>query len=242
MANTTEIRKASERGNADHGWLKSRHSFSFASYYDPEHMGFSDLLVINDDHVAAGGGFDTHAHRDMEIVSYVLQGSLRHKDTLGTGSVIRKGDVQLMSAGKGVAHSEYNASSTSPVHFLQIWLMPNRKGIEPSYQQQYFPPEEKRGNLRLIISPDGYNGSLSINQDVRVYAGLFHGPEGTTLNLPLSRYAYVHVANGAISVNGHRLKAGDGLKIRHTQVLEFNHGEQAEVLVFDLRPHERPGM
>lgn len=242
MANTIEFRKASERGNADHGWLKSRHSFSFASYYDPEHMGFSDLLVINDDHVAAGGGFDTHAHRDMEIFSYVLQGSLKHKDTLGTGSVIRKGDVQLMSAGSGVAHSEYNASSTAPVHFLQIWLVPNRKSIEPSYQQQYFPPEEKRGSLRLIISPDGHDGSLSIHQDVRVYAGLFHGTERATLDLPISRYAYVHVANGSISVNGHRLKAGDGLKIRHTQLLEFNHGEEAEVLVFDLRPQERPRM
>ncbi|MWV11711.1 quercetin 2,3-dioxygenase [Pseudomonas sp. R-28-1W-6] len=242
MTNTTEIRKASERGGADHGWLKSRHSFSFASYYDPEHMGFSDLLVINDDHVAAGGGFDTHAHRDMEIFSYVLQGSLEHKDTLGTGSVIRKGDVQLMSAGTGVAHSEYNASSTAPVHFLQIWVVPNAKGIEPRYQQQHFSTEEKRGSLRLVLSPDGQDGSLSINQDVRVYAGLFDGAERATLSLPIARHAYVHVASGSLSVNGQRLKAGDGLKIRHAQTLEFNHGEEAEVLVFDLRPQEQPKM
>ena len=236
----TEIRKASERGFADHGWLKSRHSFSFASYYDPEQVGFSDLLVINDDRVAAGGGFGKHPHRDMEIFSYVLDGALAHKDSLGTGSVIRPGDVQLMSAGTGVAHSEYNASATAPVHFLQIWVVPAKKGIAPRYQQQHFSAEEKRGQLRLVLSPDGANGSLTINQDARVYAGLFDGAERAALPLPVGRHAYVHVAAGSLSVNGQRLQEGDGLKVRQADKLEFSHGEKAEVLVFDLRPGERP--
>jgi hypothetical protein len=234
----TELRKASERGLADHGWLKSRHTFSFASYYDPEQMGFSDLLVINDDRVAAGGGFGKHPHRDMEIFSYVLDGALEHKDSLGTGSVIRPGDVQLMSAGTGVSHSEYNASTTAPVHFLQIWIVPAKKGIDP----RYFSAEEKRGQLRLVMSPDGANGSLTINQDARVYAGLFNGTERAAQSLPVGRYAYVHVATGSLSVNGQRLKEGDGLRIRQADTLEFSHGEKAEVLVFDLRPGERPIM
>jgi hypothetical protein len=238
----TELRKASERGLADHGWLKSRHTFSFASYYDPEQMGFSDLLVINDDRVAAGGGFGKHPHRDMEIFSYVLDGALEHKDSLGTGSVIRPGDVQLMSAGTGVSHSEYNASTTAPVHFLQIWIVPAKKGIAPRYQQQHFSAEEKRGQLRLVLSPDGANGSLTINQDARVYAGLFNGTERAALSLPVGRHAYVHVATGSLSVNGQRLKEGDGLRIRQADTLEFSHGEKAEVLVFDLRPGERPIM
>lgn len=238
----TELRKASERGLADHGWLKSRHTFSFASYYDPEQMGFSDLLVINDDRVAAGGGFGKHPHRDMEIFSYVLDGALEHKDSLGTGSVIRPGDVQLMSAGTGVSHSEYNASTTAPVHFLQIWIVPAKKGIAPRYQQQHFSAEEKRGQLRLVMSPDGANGSLAINQDARVYAGLFNGTERAALSLPVGRHAYVHVATGSLSVNGQRLKEGDGLRIRQADTLEFSHGEKAEVLVFDLRPGERPIM
>jgi hypothetical protein len=238
----TELRKASERGLADHGWLKSRHTFSFASYYDPEQMGFSDLLVINDDRVAAGGGFGKHPHRDMEIFSYVLDGALEHKDSLGTGSVIRPGDVQLMSAGTGVSHSEYNASTTAPVHFLQIWIVPAKKGIDPRYQQQHFSAEEKRGQLRLVMSPDGANGSLTINQDARVYAGLFNGTERAAQSLPVGRYAYVHVATGSLSVNGQRLKEGDGLRIRQADTLEFSHGEKAEVLVFDLRPGERPIM
>jgi redox-sensitive bicupin YhaK (pirin superfamily) len=238
----TELRKASERGLADHGWLKSRHTFSFASYYDPEQMGFSDLLVINDDRVAAGGGFGKHPHRDMEIFSYVLDGALEHKDSLGTGSVIRPGDVQLMSAGTGVSHSEYNASTTAPVHFLQIWIVPAKKGIAPRYQQQHFSAEEKRGQLRLVLSPDGTNGSLTINQDARIYAGLFDGTERAALSLPVGRHAYVHVATGSLSVNGKRLKEGDGLRIRQADTLEFSHGEKAEVLVFDLRPGERPIM
>lgn len=236
----SEIRKASERGYADHGWLKSRHSFSFASYYDPEQMGFSDLLVINDDRVAAGGGFGKHPHRDMEIFSYVLEGALEHKDTLGTGSVIRPGDVQLMSAGTGVAHSEYNASATAPVHFLQIWIVPARKGIAPRYQQQHFSAAEKRGQLRLVLSPDGTNGSLTINQDARVYAGLFDAGERASLSLPVGRHAYVHVAAGSLSVNGQRLNEGDALRIRQADTLEFGQGEKAEVLVFDLRPGELP--
>lgn len=242
MTRMTEIRNASERGLADHGWLKSRHSFSFASYYDPEHVGFSDLLVINDDRVAAGGGFGKHPHRDMEIVSYVLEGALEHKDSLGTGSVIRPGDVQLMSAGTGVAHSEYNASSTQPVHFLQIWIVPAEKGIAPRYQQQNVSAADKRGQLRLVLSPNGENGSLTINQDARVYAGLFDGDERASLTLPASRHAYVHVAAGSVSVNGQRLSEGDGLKIRQADTLEFSEGENAEVLVFDLRPLEQPGM
>jgi redox-sensitive bicupin YhaK (pirin superfamily) len=242
MTRMTEIRNASERGLADHGWLKSRHSFSFASYYDPEHVGFSDLLVINDDRVAAGGGFGKHPHRDMEIFSYVLEGALEHKDSLGTGSVIRPGDVQLMSAGTGVAHSEYNASSTQPVHFLQIWIVPAEKGIAPRYQQQNVSAADKRGQLRLVLSPNGENGSLTINQDARVYAGLFVGDERASLTLPASRHAYVHVAAGSVSVNGQRLSEGDGLKIRQADTLEFSEGENAEVLVFDLRPLEQPGM
>ena len=238
----TELRKASERGLADHGWLKSRHSFSFASYYDPEQVGFSDLLVINDDRVTAGGGFGKHPHRDMEIFSYVLEGALEHKDTLGTGSVIRPGDVQLMRAGTGVAHSEYNASTTAPVHFLQIWIVPAQKGIAPRYQQQHFSAEEKRGQLRLVLSPDGQDGSLTINQDARVYAGLFDGAERAELTLPSGRHAYVHVATGSLRVNGQRLQEGDGLRIRQAEKLEFAHGENAEVLVFDLRPGEQPVM
>lgn len=240
MTHMTEIRKASERGLADHGWLKSRHTFSFASYYDPEQMGFSDLLVINDDRVAAGSGFGKHPHRDMEIFSYVLDGALEHKDSLGTGSVIRPGDVQLMSADTGVTHSEYNASSKEPVHFLQIWIVPAKKGIEPRYQQQNFAAQEKRGQLRLVLSPDGENGALTINQDASVYAGLFDGSERASLKLLAGRHAYVHVATGSLSVNGQRMKAGDGIKIRHAENLEFSHGEKAEVLVFDLRPVERP--
>lgn len=242
MTRMTDIRKASERGAADHGWLKSQHSFSFASYYDPEHVGFSDLLVINDDRVAAGGGFGKHPHSDMEIFSYVLDGALEHKDTLGTGSVIRPGDVQLMSAGTGVAHSEYNASSSQPVHFLQIWIVPAEKGIAPRYQQQHFSADDKRGQLRLVLSPSGEGGSLTINQDARVYAGLFDGDERASVTLPKSRHAYVHVAAGSLSVNGQRLEEGDGLIIRQADILEFSEGENAEVLVFDLRPMERPRM
>ena len=236
------LRKASERGAADHGWLKSFHTFSFAGYRDPREQGFSDLLVINDDRVTAGNGFGQHPHRDMEIFSYVLEGALEHKDTLGTGSVIRPGDVQLMSAGRGVAHSEFNHSSVEPVHFLQIWIVPNVSGATPRYQQEHFSTEQKRGHLQLIISPDGADGSLHVRQDARVYAGLFDGAETATLDLAADRYAYVHVARGSVTLNGERLGEGDGMRVRDEQVLRLSEGSDAEVLVFDLRPHELPQM
>lgn len=235
-----EIRPAAARGVADFGWLHSQHSFSFGSYYDPQQLGFSDLLVINDDRVRGGHGFDTHPHRDMEIFSYVLDGALAHKDSMGTGSVIRPGDVQMMSAGTGIRHSEYNASASEPVHFLQIWIVPDRRGVAPRYQQQHFSPDEKRGRLRLIISPDGAEGSLSVYQDTRVYAGLFDGTERQRITLAPERFAYVQVARGALTVNGQRLAEGDGARLRGVREIEFSAGEQAEVLLFDLRPHEQP--
>lgn len=235
-----DIRKAADRGVADHGWLSSRHTFSFANYYDPKQVGFSDLLVINDDRVAPAQGFGKHPHRDMEIFSYVLEGALEHKDTMGTGSVIEPGDVQLMSAGRGVAHSEFNHSPTSPVHFMQIWIVPNQTGIAPEYQQRRFTPEEKRGRLRMIISPDGSDDSLRIHQDARVYAGLFDGDESATLTLAPNRYAYVHVARGSVSLNGVALGEGDGVRVRDETALTLSNGTDAEVLVFDLRPVETP--
>ncbi|EON11120.1 MULTISPECIES: pirin family protein [Pandoraea] len=235
-----DIRKAADRGVADHGWLSSRHTFSFANYYDPKQVGFSDLLVINDDRVAPAQGFGKHPHRDMEIFSYVLEGALEHKDTMGTGSVIEPGDVQLMSAGRGVAHSEFNHSPTSPVHFMQIWIVPNQTGIAPEYQQRRFTPEEKRGRLRMIISPDGSDDSLRIHQDARVYAGLFDGDESATLTLAPNRYAYVHVARGSVSLNGVALGEGDGVRVRDETALTLSNGTDAEVLVFDLRPEETP--
>ena len=236
------VRNAEERGRANHGWLKSAHTFSFANYWDPDEQGFSDLLVINDDRVIAGKGFGQHPHRDMEIFSYVLEGALEHKDTLGTGSVIKPGDVQLMSAGSGVAHSEFNHSKSQPVHFLQIWIVPNERGATPRYQQQHFSDDEKRGKLRLIISPEGQQGSLQVRQDARVYAGLFDGDEHATLTLADNRYAYVHVARGRIELNGQLLREGDGVRMRKEQVIELSNGRDAEVLVFDLRPNELPSM
>ncbi|WP_341707256.1 pirin family protein [Halopseudomonas sp.] len=241
MKSQTTLRRANERGVAEHGWLSSRHSFSFASYYDPRHMGFSDLRVINDDRVAPGAGFGTHPHRDMEIFSYVLGGALEHQDTMHNGSVIRPGDVQLMSAGTGIAHSEYNASKRDPVHFLQIWIVPARTGLAPRYQQRNVSEAEKRGTLRLILSPDGANGSLQIQQNTRVYAGLFDGGEQARLELPAERYAYVHLARGQLRINGQLLEAGDGLALRGVQQLDIDQGNDAEVLVFDLRPEELPG-
>ena len=238
--NKTEIRRANERGVAEHGWLSSRHTFSFAHYDDPKQRGFSDLLVINDDRVAAGRGFGMHPHRDMEIFSYVLDGALEHKDTMGTGSVIRPGDVQMISAGTGIAHSEYNHSPSDGVHFLQIWLVPDTKGVKPEYQQTHFAPEEKRGRLRPVITPTGEDGSIRVHQDVRVYAGLFDGDEEATLALGPDRYAYIHVARGSLEVNGVRLGEGDGLKLRAAGELKFAAGEGAEVLAFDLRPNESP--
>jgi quercetin 2,3-dioxygenase len=230
-----ERRLANERGIAEHGWLSSRHTFSFADYDDPRQRGFSDLRVINDDRVAPGGGFGTHPHRDMEILSYVLEGELEHRDTLGNGSTIRPGDVQMMSAGTGVAHSEYNPSESRPVHFLQIWILPAQRNLTPQYQQANVADDDKRGRLRLIASGDGRGGSLVLNQDASVYAGLFDGEESATLTLAAGRAAYVHVARGAVSVNGIALGEGDGVKIRDEQRLRFDAGGNAEVLVFDLR-------
>lgn len=230
-----EIRKAAERGIGEHGWLSSRHTFSFAHYDDPKHRGFSDLRVINDDRVAPGQGFGTHPHRDMEILSYVLDGALAHQDTLGNGSVIRPGDVQLMSAGNGIAHSEFNASDAQPVHFLQIWLLPERSGIAPGYQQTHIPSADKRGRLRLILSPEGTDGALRVHQDARVHAGLFDGDEHAELTLDADRVAYVHLARGTLSVNGFRLEAGDGLKATGESRLTLADGQDADVLVFDLR-------
>ncbi|MGE0803702.1 MAG: pirin family protein [Lautropia sp.] len=237
-----EVRKAEQRGVAEHGWLHSRHTFSFGHYFDPAQQGFSDLLVINDDRVEPGRGFGTHPHRDMEIFSYVLDGALEHKDSMGTGSVIRPGDVQMMSAGTGVRHSEFNPSAQELVHFLQIWIVPNVRGVAPRYQQVGFGEAEKRGRLRLIISPDGDDGSLKVYQDARVYAGLFDGNERAELALPTGRYAYVHVARGSVEIDGERLAAGDGARVRGETRLRIGGGRQAEVLVFDLRPNELPVM
>jgi quercetin 2,3-dioxygenase len=229
-----EIRRSKERGYADHGWLKSYHSFSFADYFDPKHVEFGPLRVINEDRVAAGQGFGTHGHRDMEIISYVLTGELAHRDSIGNGSTIRPGDVQRMSAGRGVRHSEFNPSSASLVHFLQIWIQPNVEGIEPSYEEKRFAPAEKRGRLRLIASPDQSEGSVLIHQDARVYAGLFDGDESASLDIAPGRLVYVHVARGAVHANDVALEAGDALKLSDAPLLRLQHGRDAEALVFDL--------
>ncbi len=236
------LRRANERGSANHGWLYTQHTFSFANYYDPKQVGFSDLLVINDDRVQPGKGFGTHPHRDMEIFSYVLDGALEHKDSMGNGSIIYPGDIQMMSAGTGVLHSEFNPSSDKQVHFLQIWIVPDRMGVQPRYQQVHFSAEDKRGKLRLIISPNGEEGALSVYQDIRVYAGLFDGDESATLSLPEDRYVYVHLARGTLTLNGERLEAGDGVRIRKERELSFSDGQDAEVLIFDMRPNELPEM
>ena len=235
-----EVRKANDRGVANHGWLNSRHTFSFGSYIDPRQQGFSDLLVINDDQVQPGKGFGTHAHSDMEIFSYVLEGELEHKDSMGTGSIIKPGDVQMMSAGTGIQHSEFNPSQTEKVHFLQIWIVPNQKKVTPRYQQVSFDEASKRGKLRLIISPDGQNGSLSVYQDTKVYAGLFDGEESAQLELNPDRFAYLHVAKGGLEINGYRFHAGDGARIRKERTLTFGKGNQSEILLFELRPNENP--
>ena len=229
----TELRRGAERGHANHGWLDSYHSFSFADYYDPQHMGFGPLRVINEDRVQPGKGFGTHGHRDMEIISYVLEGSLGHQDSMGTGSTIVPGDVQRMSAGSGVRHSEFNHDKQGVTHFLQIWIEPSVTGIAPSYEQKHFRPEDKRGRLRLIASPDGREGSVTIHQDALMYAGLFDGPESARHALLKGRKGYVHVARGRLTVNGNVLEAGDALKTEGGSI-ELKDGEQAEVLVFDL--------
>jgi len=229
-----EVRKSEERGDANHGWLKSRHSFSFADYYDPRHTGFGPLLVINEDRVAPGGGFGTHGHRDMEIISYVLDGALEHKDSMGTGSVLHYGDVQRMSAGSGVRHSEFNGSKTAPVHFLQIWIQPNQQGIAPSYEEQRFTAEDKQGRLRLIASSDGREGSVTIHQDAALYAGILDGNDRVEHALAPGRRAYVHLIRGRATVNGVALQGGDALKISAEAGVAIDGAEAAELLLFDL--------
>jgi redox-sensitive bicupin YhaK (pirin superfamily) len=233
MSTHLTIRRAGERGRADHGWLNSFHTFSFADYYDPKHMGFRALRVINDDTVAPGMGFGAHGHQDMEIVSYVLDGELAHKDSMGNGSVIRPGDVQRMSAGTGVRHSEMNPSKQEAVHFLQIWIIPDRRGHQPGYEQIAFPTAERRGALRLVASPDGANGSVTIHQDVRLYAGLFDRGEKATHTVAPGRHAWVHVARGKAQVDGVDLGAGDAVSTSTPGDLAIT-GDGAEVLVFDL--------
>jgi redox-sensitive bicupin YhaK (pirin superfamily) len=232
------LRPAAERGHANHGWLDSWHSFSFADYQDPGHVHWGPLRVINEDRVAAGQGFDTHGHRDMEIISYVLEGALAHRDSMGNGASIVPGEVQRLSAGTGITHSEYNHSRTDTTHFLQIWIIPDRRGIAPSYEQRRFEDGEKRGRLRLVASGDGADGSVRIQQDARLYAGLFDGDEAATLALAPSRLGYVHLARGTLEVNGQRLGPGDALKLRDEAAIVVADGRNAEVLVFDLPPLE----
>jgi hypothetical protein len=229
-----EIRKSQDRGLADHGWLRSYHSFSFADYYDPEHMGFGHLRVINEDRIQPGTGFGTHGHRDMEIISYVLEGALAHKDSMGNGSTIVPGDVQRMSAGKGVLHSEFNQARDEVTHFLQIWIEPDVSGIAPSYEQKHFDAASKRGKLRLLASPDGRDGSVTIHQDALLYAALLDGTERVVHTMRPSRRAYLHVARGRLTANGQVLEAGDALKAADTAELVLEQGSDAEVLVFDL--------
>jgi redox-sensitive bicupin YhaK (pirin superfamily) len=228
------LRPAGERGHANHGWLDSWHSFSFAGYQDDAHIHWGPLRVINEDRVAAGRGFGEHGHRDMEIISYVLDGALGHKDSMGTSSSIVPGDVQRMSAGTGVQHSEFNYSESGATHFLQIWIIPAQQGVKPSYAQKNFPVEEKRGRLRLVISPDGADGSVDIHQDARMYAGLFDGDERAELTLAAGRLGYAHVARGHIVINGRRLAAGDALMFEDERSVTLAEGDGAEVLVFDL--------
>jgi redox-sensitive bicupin YhaK (pirin superfamily) len=228
------VRKAEERGHANHGWLDSWHTFSFADYYDPAEMGYGALRVINDDKVEPGQGFGTHGHRDMEIITYVLEGALEHKDSMGNGSVIRPGDVQRMSAGTGVRHSEFNPSREERVHLLQIWIEPRITGVRPSYEEKQFGTAEKKGQLRLIASPDGRKGSVTIHQDAHLYAALLDGKDAVAHRLAPGRRAYVHVARGAVKVNGVELKGGDGAKIAEESELEFSGAKQAELLLFDL--------
>jgi hypothetical protein len=226
-----KVRPKGERGHANHGWLDSHHTFSFADYYDPENMGFHNLRVINDDRVAPGRGFGTHPHRDMEIVSYVLEGALEHKDSMGTNGVIKPGDVQRMSAGSGVLHSEFNGSKTEPVHFLQIWIQPSKRGIEPGYEQKNFSRDDKKGKLRVIASPDGREGSVTIHADAIVYAGVFDAGDSAEVT---ARSAWVHVARGKVRVDGRELEDGDGAAIEGEGAVKIEGTSGGEVLVFDL--------
>jgi redox-sensitive bicupin YhaK (pirin superfamily) len=229
-----QVRKSGDRGLANHGWLKSHHTFSFGHYYDPEHTGFGPLLVINEDRVQPGRGFGTHGHQDMEIISYVLDGALEHKDSMGNGSVLRYGDVQRMSAGTGVRHSEFNHSGTDPVHFLQIWIEPDAKGIPPSYEEKHFDIQSKKGQLRLLASSDGRDGSVLIHQDAALYASILNGSDELTHALARGRSAYVHVVRGRLVVNGVALGGGDALKISGEDAVTLAQGDTAEVLLFDL--------
>jgi quercetin 2,3-dioxygenase len=228
------LRKSQDRGHANHGWLDSHHSFSFAGYYDPAHMGWGPLRVINEDRIAPGSGFGTHGHRDMEIISYVLEGNLAHKDTMGNVKGIPPGDVQRMSAGTGVMHSEFNHAPDQVTHFLQIWIEPNQRGIPPSYEQKSFAEAEKRGRLRLVAASDGADGAVTIHADARVYAGLFNGDEAATLPIAAGRKAYVHLVRGELRVNGQVLTAGDAAKLEAEEAVTLSEGRDAEVLVFDL--------
>lgn len=233
-----ELRKSADRGQADHGWLRSAHSFSFANYFDPRHMGFSSLRVINEDRVAPGQGFGTHGHRDMEIISYVIDGQLAHKDSMGNGSTIGPGDVQRMTAGTGVQHSEFNPQTGAPVHFLQIWIEPRESGLTPDYEERHFPAAAKRGKLQLIASGHGDAEAVVVHQDVRLYAGLFDGAERATQVLPAGRVGYLHVVQGSVQANGVALQAGDAVKMAGEEGQAFEltlaEGQQAEVLFFDL--------
>jgi redox-sensitive bicupin YhaK (pirin superfamily) len=229
-----QIRKSDQRGHANHGWLDSRFTFSFAEYYDPDFVEFRTLRVMNDDHIAGGGGFPTHPHRDMEIVTYVLDGALAHKDSMGNGSTIRPGDVQYMSAGTGVAHSEFNASDTDPVHMYQIWMFPDKNGHQPTYDQKHFDASEKRGKLRLVVSPDGREGSVKIRQDNQLYATVLAPGQAVKHALKPERHAYVQVARGSVTLNGAKLEAGDGAAISAEKSLELVGVKDAEVLLFDL--------
>ncbi|KWK11118.1 pirin family protein [Burkholderia stagnalis] len=229
-----QIRRAADRGYANHGWLESRHSFSFADYRDDAHRQFGALRVLNDDRIAPTRGFGIHPHRDMEIVTYVLDGALAHRDSMGNGSIIRPGDVQRMSAGTGVVHSETNASRDRPLHLLQIWLLPTAPGGRPGYEEKHFAAHEKRGRLRLIASPDGQDGSVSMRADARIHAGLIDGDERAVLDVPAGRRVYVHVARGAVEVNGEPLDSGDGARIAGVEAVALAHGRDAEVLLFDL--------
>jgi redox-sensitive bicupin YhaK (pirin superfamily) len=230
------LRRSQDRGFADHGWLKSHHSFSFAEYYDPAHMGFGPLRVINEDRIAAGSGFGTHGHRDMEIISYVLDGELAHRDSMGNGSVIRPGDVQRMSAGSGVRHSEYNHAADRTTHFLQIWIEPNVSGIKPSYEEKRFADAEKLDQLRLIASADGAEGSVRIHQDARLYAARLSAGRSLSATLAVGRLGYLHLVRGAVTVNGEKLRTGDAAKISDERVLSISAEEASEILLFDLPP------
>ena len=229
-----QVRRSADRGHAQHGWLDTYHTFSFDTYHDPAHMHFRALRVINEDRVAADAGFPTHPHRDMEIITYVLQGTLEHKDSLGNGSVIRPGDGQRMSAGTGIRHSEANASKTDPVHLLQIWILPEKKGIEPGYEQKSFAPDEKRGRLCLIADCDGRDGAVTVHQDVALYASVLAPSEQVEHRLAPGRHAWLQVARGAVSLNGQKLEQGDGAAVSEEQALAIRAEKDAEILLFDL--------